>query len=291
MKIIQSFAQFEEGSHYLRYDKLNTEKIYLNFYVMLLSVLTLQKYYGEVTMYCNQKAYDSFLKFLPYKKIEIVENENDFVFWNYYKIDTIRNQTSEFIHVDPDVIIFDDLFSEFKTNKYDIIVQDTIIESHNPVKIETEKIKKFLSDTGYMEPSLFDGRAFSNGVVGMSTSVRDEYVVLSDMMKNAFFVGEFDVHPDFISMISEETALYILAKRNNLKPYEVLPYNMVLNNGSRTAANQKKYTHMWGDSKLNPQYIKIMKLKTIKEFPEYQDTILKYEKDVLKKRNKLAITW
>ena len=38
---------------------------------------------------------------------------------------------------------------------------------------------------------------------------------------------------------------------------------------------------MWGDSKFNPKYIEIMKLKTIKEFPEYKELIEKYEEEVL----------
>lgn len=53
MKIIQSFAEFEEGTPHL--DDENVDKKSLNFYSFLLSYLTINKYHGSVTMYCNQK--------------------------------------------------------------------------------------------------------------------------------------------------------------------------------------------------------------------------------------------
>ena len=45
MKIIQSYAQFEEGSPRAYGDK---EKNLLGFYSFLLSYLTLNKYYGKI---------------------------------------------------------------------------------------------------------------------------------------------------------------------------------------------------------------------------------------------------
>lgn len=292
MKIIQSFAQFNEGSYYLRDDELNGQKTYLNFYVMLLSVLTLQKYYDEVTMYCNQKAYDSFLKYLPYKHFEIHENKNDFTFWNYYKVDTIRKQTKKFIHVDPDVMIFDDLFSDFfQKGKYDAIVQDTIPEHSNPLKKDMKTIIDFLRRTESIDYRLYDGKAFSNGVVGMTIPLKEEFMKTADMFRDSYLKGELKINPDLISMASEELAFYLVAKKNKIKSLEVLPYDLTLNNGAREIKNKKKYTHMWGSSKFNPKYIKLIKLKTIKDFPEHKKTIEKYEKDVLSKLNKLEVSW
>jgi len=284
MKIIQSFAQFEEGSYYLRHDEKNGSKTYLNFYSMLLSVLTLQKYYGEVTMYCNQKAHNNFIKYLPYKEIKIVENQNNFNFWNYYKIDVIRKQTSKFIHVDPDVFIFDDLFSNFiNGRKHDIIIQDVIPDYMNPVSREMPALREYLKKSKIMNPELCDGKAFSNGVVGMNVKTKNEYMKMADGLKQAFERGDLKVHEDLISMISEEVALYLLAKKDGLKYWEILPYDDILKNGSRQTANEKKYTHMWGDSKFNPQYIEVMKLKTRKEFPLYSDLIDQYELEVMDK--------
>ena len=284
MKIIQSFAQFDEGSYYLRHDKKNSDKIYLNFYSMLLSVLTLQKYYGEVTMYCNQKAHDNFINYLPYDEIKIVENDNSFTFWNFYKVDVIRKQTAKFIHVDPDVFIFDDLFSEFiNGRKYDIIIQDVIPDYMNPVNGEMLVVKEYLKKHNVMDASICDGKAFSNGVIGMNIKTKKEFVKVANNLKAAYEDGKLKVKKDLISMISEEVAIYLIAMRDNLKYLEILPYNDVLKNGSRQTANEKKYTHMWGDSKFNPQYIEAMKLKTKKEFPLYAELIDQYELEVLSK--------
>jgi len=282
MKIIQSFAQFDEGSYYLRHDKKNSEKVYLNFYSMLLSVLTLQKYYGSVTMYCNKKAHDTFIKYLPYKEIKIVENKNNFNFWNYYKIDVMRKQTSKFIHVDPDVFIFDDLFSVFMNGRnFDIIVQDVIPDYMNPVNGEMPKIRDYLKKSKFMDPKICDGKAFSNGVIGMTVKVKNEFMKVADTLKKAFENNELKVHEDLISMISEEVAIYLLAMRDELRYHEILPYDEVLKNGSRHTANERKYTHMWGDSKFNTQYVEVMKLKIRKEFPLFGDLIDQYDNEVM----------
>lgn len=289
MKIIQSFAQFDEGSFYLKHDKENSKKVYLNFYSFLLSVLTLQKYYGKVTMYCNQKAYDSFIKYLPYDEVKIHENQNSFTFWNYYKVDAIRRQTGKFIHVDSDVFIFDDLFSEFiNTRKYDIIVQDTIKPEWNPFKTAISVVKDFLKKNNIMNPNDFDGKCFSCGTVGMTINVKNEYVNLCDLFRDEYNNKEFKVEADIISMISEELSLYLLAIKNGLRTYEVLPYEEVALHGSAKVGNNRKYTHMWFGSKFQPQYIKLMRHKIIKEFPEQEKLILEYESEVLDKRKMLV---
>jgi hypothetical protein len=281
MKIIQSFAQFDEGSFYLKNSNDGANKAYLNFYSMLLSVLTLQKYYGEVTMYCNQKAYDSFIKYIPYNEIKIVENKNSFNFWNYYKVDAIRKQTTKFIHVDPDVFIFDDLFSEFfDTRKYDIIVQDVIPDYLNPISGDMLVIREYLKKHGIMNHKLCDGKAFSNGVVGMNIKVKKEFVKFADTIKKAYEDKELKVGEMMISMISEELALYLVARKNNYSYHEILPYNHVLKDGSRDKTNEKKFTHMWGHSKFNLKYVELMKRKIRKEFPEYSALLDEYDSRV-----------
>ena len=286
MKIIQSFAQFDEGSFYLKHDK---NKVYLNFYSFLLSLLTLQKYYGKVMMYCNQKAHDSFIKYLPYDEIKIAENKNSFIFWNYYKVDAIRKQTGKFIHVDSDVFIFDDLFSEFiKGRKYDIIIQDTTKHEWNPFRTAIPTIKDFLKRNNVMNPESFDGKCFSCGTIGMTIKVKNEYVKLCDLFKNEYECGNLKVHPDIISMISEELSLYLIAQKNSLRIHEILPFDEVSVHGAAKVGNMRKYTHMWFGSKFNPQYIELMKKKINKEFPKYNDLIRDYETNVLDNANILV---
>ena len=282
MKIIQSFAEFDEGSYYLKNENEGGNTTHLNFYSMLLSVLTLQKYCGKVTMYCNQKAHDSFIKYLPYNDIKIVENKNPFHYWSYYKVDIIKRQRAKFIHVDPDVFIFDDLFSEFmKSEKFDVIIQDTIPKNINPIRGEMKAIKKYLESIGDIHYKYCDGKAFSNGVVGMTPDIKKKFVSMCEVLKKGFDTGKMDVNPDVVAMISEELALYLVVLHEKSNCYEILPYDEVLKDGSRETANKRKFTHMWGASKFNPQYIKAMKLKIKKDFPKYSELVDKYDAEVM----------
>ena len=283
MKIIQSFAQFDEGSFYTKDHEDRKETTYLNFYSMLLSVLTLQKYYGKVTMYCNQKAHDSFIKYLPYHEIKIVENKNPFLYWSYYKVDIIKRQrASKFIHVDPDVFIFDDLFSRFmKTDELEIMVQDTIPKNLNPIRGEMGTIRKYLESINDIHYKYCDGRAFSNGVVGMTQDIKKKFVSICEVLKKGIDSGKMAVNPDVVGMIAEELALYLVAMHENTNCYEILPYDEVLKDGSRETANKHKFTHMWGSTKFNPQYIEAMKLKIRKEFPLFGDLIDQYDNEVM----------
>jgi len=282
MKIIQSFAQFDEGSYYTKNQKNRKDTTYLNFYSMLLSVLTLQKYYGKVTMYCNQKAHDSFIKYLPYHEIKIVENKNPFHYWSYYKVDIIKLQRAKFIHVDPDVFIFDDLFSKFmETEKFDVIIQDTIPKNLNPIRGEMREIRRYLESIGDIHYKYCDGRAFSNGVVGMTIDIKKKFVSMCEVLKNGFDTGKMNVNPDVVAMIAEELALYLVVMREDSNCYEILPYDEVLKDGSRETANKRKFTHMWGNTKFNPQYIEAMKLRIKKDFPDYTNLLGVYEKEVM----------
>src|SRR5579859_4047302 len=114
MNIVQSFSLFESGNPYTK--ESDPKKKCLNFYTFLLSYLTLKKYYGQVTMYTNQAAYDLFMKYIPYDNVVMKENERSFSEWNYYKVDVIREQTNDFIHVDSDVFIFSNLLDPFIKN-------------------------------------------------------------------------------------------------------------------------------------------------------------------------------
>jgi len=281
MKIIQSFAEFDEGNNYLCGEQTN--KKYLNLYSFLLSYLTLQKYYSKVIMFCNQKAYDSFIKYIPYEDVKILENPNTFKFWSYYKIEAMRTMKEKFIHVDSDVFIFDDLYSPFiNTRKYDIIVQDTIPARINACATFVENNKKFLKENNIIDYNLYDRRSFSCGTVGLTPKLIPEYIGLCDILKEAYLNNKlFDTHP--LGMILEELSLYLFMINNDLRVHEVLPHNEVLEHGIEKVGNLRKYTHMWFGNKFNPQIIKAIKLKIKKEFPNKYQIIEKYEKDVLNK--------
>lgn len=283
MKIIQSFAEFDEGSYYL--SKEDITRKYLSFYSFLLSYLTLKKYYGSVTMFCNKKAYDSFIKRIPYDDIKVLENNNSFTFWSYYKIDAMRNMKEKFIHIDSDVFIFDDLYSPFiNTRKYDIIVQDTIPERKNACASFVNNNKIFLEKNNIISSEKYDGRCFSCGTLGMTPKIIPDYINLCDKLKEGYLSNELiKVVP--LGMILEELSLYLFTLNNGLRIYEVLPHDEVLEYGVEHVGNLRKYTHVWFGNKFKPIIIKAIKSKIKKDFPEYYELIEKYEQDVIYKHN------
>jgi len=284
MEIIQSFAQFDDGNFYLaRYQKGSTwNNKYLNFYSFLLSYLTLKKYYGKVTMFCNQKANDSFIRYIPYDKVEIMENTNDFDFWSYYKVDVMKKMRGDFIHVDSDVFIFDNLFAPFIRNRnYDMIVQDRIKLAESQMNADAKKIIQYLKREKYIDVSRYDGKFLSAGTIGMRTDVKEKYLEVCNRMKADYLAGKIRIDKKFVSILLEEFPLYLIALDNNYKVHEILPHNEVLEHGASKAANSHKYTHMWFGSKFNPQYIEVMKLRIKKDFPKYSELLNVYEREVM----------
>jgi hypothetical protein len=282
MKIIQSYAHFSEGSP--RLNGVNKNKIFLNFYSFLLSYLTLKKYYGNVAMYCNESGYEKIVKHIPYDEINIIENNNSVRFWSYYKIDTIRQMNQDFIHVDSDVFIFDDLFSSFINNGgYDNIVQNIIPESYNYVKDYVKNYNKFIVENDIINPEKYDRRCHGCGVIGMRCKHKDGYVEMCDKIKKNFEENDCtDI--GFIGMVCEELASYLYSLKHVLNTYQIIPYDDILKYGSENvAANYHNYTHLYLDSKFKPKYVKLVRNKILKEFVEATEIVEKYEKDVMKR--------
>jgi hypothetical protein len=279
MKIIQSFAQFNEGNPRLGY--VDSDKNLLNFYSFLLSYLTINKYHGKVTMYCNQKARNNLVKYVPYDEVKIVENKNTTLFWSYYKIDIIKLMRTDFIHVDPDVFIFDKLFSPFiEDNSYDMIIQNQIPKDANYVHNYVDKFRNFIITNNIINPDDYDGRCLSCGVIGMRHKHKKEYVEICEKMKKGFIdAGTTDVW--FIGMASEELALYLYSLKNNFKIHDILPYEDVLKYGDKDAGNYHNYTHMYMNSKFEPKYVRLVRHKILREFPDALKYVEKYENEVM----------
>lgn len=284
MKIIQSFAQFDERNFYLKERNFDSNKIYLSFYTFLLSYLTLNKYYGKITMYCNQKAYDSFIKYIPYDDIVIMENKNDINFWNYYKVDVMRRQRTKFIHVDSDVFIFGKIFDEFiYLTKYEAIVQDTLKAEWNPFKVDQPKVIDFLNKKNLLKTDNLEMKTVSCGTVGMTQELKTEYLKISKALKDGFDNKELDVNPLLMSMISEELALYIALVNEKYEYHNILPYDEISKNGHKGVGLKYKYTHMWFGTKYESRYVELIKLRIAKDFPNHIKTIEKYDNEVMSK--------
>jgi hypothetical protein len=281
MKIIQSFAQFEEGNPRLHYEDI--DKKLLNFYSFLLSYLTINKYHGSVTMYCNQKALDNLIKYIPYDEVKIVENKNTTLFWSYYKVDIMKSQRQDFIHVDPDVFIFDDLFSPFiNDNSCDMIIQNQIPRDSNYVHGYVDMFRDFIIENDIIDPDVYDNRCFSCGVVGMRHRHKNGYIKLCETMKKGFIKAKTE-DAWFIGMANEELALYLYTIKNNFKfkIHNILPYEDVLRHTEKGAGNFHNYTHMYMDSKFQPKYVRLVRYKILKEFPEAMKYLERYENEVM----------
>jgi len=272
MKIIQSFAQFKEGSPYAK-----NKNISLNFYSFLLSYLTLNKYYGHVTMICNKDAYDNFIKYIPYDEIIFFENKNCFDFWSAYKIAALKLIDDDVIHVDSDVFIFGDLFRPFIDNNYDIIVQS--VSKNNDTTIDYVKNNsEFLKFSGIIDGSAYDGGFLSCGVLGIKKRVKKNYYDAIEKtyseMKHMQVKG---VDKIWYSMILEESTLYLVTVNNNYKVYGIIPPEIINQVDTPVMDNVDKYTHMWFASKFNERNIELIKRKIRTEFPYYRNIVDKFE--------------
>jgi hypothetical protein len=284
MKIIQSFSQFDEGSPYMigiqnKYDPK------LNFYSFLLSYLTLNKYYGGVTMHTNKMGYESIVKFIPYDKIKIFENNNkDFTLWNKYKLDIMRQYDEDIIHVDSDVFLFDNIFREFIDNdNYDLIVQDIISKDKNFVQDFCYDNESTLVREKILDIKKYDGRCVSCGVFGMRNTFKNLYFEAIDIMH---FNMKKNIFKNVMTpvMILEELTAYMIANMHDLKIYDVLPHDLVVKHGVRAVGDKVKYTHMWFNTKFSERNIKLMKNKIKKDFPDQYHLIERFETDVLDKK-------
>jgi FkbM family methyltransferase len=264
IKIIQSFAQYNEDNHYVGNELNGTEK-YLNFYTFLLSFLTLKKYYGSVTMYCNRLAYDTFIKYIPYDNVIIIENKNTIDWWSAYKLDIISIIDEPFIHVDSDVFIFDDIFRPFINNKdYDIIVQ-------NSFDIEIIDKEKWIFEICPIQK--IKNKSFLCGVIGFNDiNKKEKYIKntkkVKKLIENNLIIGDY-------GFILEEYTLYLTTVNDDLKYFEVLPYDDIKDIYS--SGEKNNYTHMWFASKYVKTNIDLIKNKIKKDFSEYYEIVEKYD--------------
>jgi hypothetical protein len=278
MKIIQSFAQFKEGSVYSK-----NKAVYLNFYSFLLSYLTLNKYYGHVTMICNKDAYDNFIKFIPYDEIIFMENKNSFDYWSVYKIDALRLIGEDVIHVDSDVFIFDDLFRPFIDGNFDVIVQS--IDNNNCITTEYVKHNvEFLNDSGIIDAKIYDKGFASCGVLGIKNKVHADYFDAVDKTYVAMKNNQIKyIEKKWYPMILEESTLYLTILNNKYSVHGILPSEIINQIGVETTGDVSKYTHVWFTTKLDAHNIDLMKRKIRNEFPYYRSLIDKFEMERIDK--------
>jgi hypothetical protein len=281
MKIIQSYSQLNFDNPYVQ-KNLDERYIYLTFYSMLLSYLTVKQYYGPVTMYCNKSAYDSFLKYIPYENIVFMENKHDDInYWSVYKVDVINQMTEDFIHVDPDVMFFNDLMRPFIDGNYDAIVQD-LIPAHPSF------VRGFIDANKDYFPTGYDGQCYSCGVIGMKKHVIPHYKKRNTDIYERMLKDDFNILDKIGAMragVIEELGFYLTCFENSFTAYEILPFEMIKkeNYDPRNVGNMVGYTHVWGGSKFMKEFIDLIKNKIYKSHYNYFPLVEKYEEEVIKK--------
>lgn len=278
MRLIQSFAQFEEGSPYLQH-KNKADYVYLSFYCFLLSHITIKKLYGEFTMICNSKAYNSMLQYIPYDVFRIMENDNHFKLWNAYKIDAMKTVGEDFIHIDPDVTMFEPLLDPFINGECDVLVQDIVPRKDNRLKTFIYDNLSFFSDTKILTKP-YDGCGMSLGTVGINKYVQEYYFKGVEVLYEGIIKCGVE-NIEYASLILEEQLLYLLCIENDFNVHTILPSDLVSKYGLLDAGNWFGYLHIWRDYKYQRDMIDKIRKKIFFDYPDYYDYILKYERDVL----------
>jgi len=279
MQIIQSFAKYEGISPYIDKRKSKADYFYLNFYSMLLSYITLQRQYGSVTMFCDKAAYDALIKYIPYDNVEIVENQNDILMWSKYKLDIMKTIGEDFIHVDQDVIVFDDFYKSFIDGKCDVLVQDVVSKKRNFTKMFIYENLDFLKETKILTKP-YDGQAFSGGSLGLRKHVQDYYFKAVDIFYDGMVEFGIENIP-LAAMILEETLLYLITTENDFKYDYILPQKDVDEMGLMFAGDKIGYLHLWAANKFKRIYIQQLRKELFTNHPQYLDYVIKYEREVM----------
>jgi len=279
MKIIQSFAQFDEGSPYVL-KRGKEDYIYLSFYCFLLSCISVTKTYGEFTMFCNKKAHNSMLQYIPYPAFEIMENVNEFPMWSKYKLDAMRTIGDDLIHLDPDVSLFKPVLDPFINGECDVMIQDIV-----PFKWNIGKEFVFSSINFFKETKIltkpYDGRAMSCGTFGMNKHAQEYYFAGVDILYDAMVKYGVE-NIDYRGLILEEQLLYLVSIENDFKIHEIVPHELIRKDIFELGLTHG-YLHVWTQFKFARKVIDLIRKEIFFGYPYYYETILKYEHDVLSK--------
>ena len=219
------------------------------------------------------------LQYIPYDIFQFIENDNAFKMWSKYKIDVMRSIGEDFIHIDPDVSLFEPLIDPFVKGECDIIVQDVVSRTDNSIKKFVFDNLAFFADTKILTKP-FDGRAISCGTVGINKYAQEYYFAGIDVLYEAMLKCGLE-NIDYPTLILEEQLLYLLAVENDFKIHEILPYSLISNEGFLNTGDKFGYLHLWRDLKYKRDIINMIRKKIFFDYPEYFDHILKYERDVL----------
>lgn len=293
MKIIQSFYQIDDKTCYNAGN--NSDNYLINFYSLLLSYATLKKLYGHVTMYCNEDACDKMLKYIPYDDIVKtnplnVHSGNYRNEWGLLKFHVFGLQKEPFIHVDGDVFIFKDLFSHFINDKsYKCIVQsieidkkyaiyDTFYFANKDKLINIELVDESIINESYQQYGSIIG--YNNGVIGFNDMKFMRKYIKSAMNMNELINSGELIAAKHQTMIFEQFLLYLLAQKNKINVFKVLPSDDIKDIGYNETGKKHGYTHLLSGNKYVGNFVMLVRNKILKDFPEYASCIERFEESI-----------
>lgn len=290
MNIIQSFYQVDNKTCY-KINKINDNYL-INYYSLLLSYITLKKLYGNVTMYCNQYAYDKILKHIPYDNIIIndllnITTSNYYNDWALLKFEVYKLQKEPFIHVDGDVFIFRDLLSEFINGEYDAVVQSVetspIYSKFYYANLDKLVTYNFIDlEISTKTADKYDGNiiGYNCGVVGFKNMDFLKYYTKKAQEMNMLINNKTIDSVIHAPMIYEQFVLHELLIKNNMKCHEVLPSEDVLGKGYNAAGNIHGYTHLLSGNKYVQHFVMLIREKILKDYPEYINYLNDFEETI-----------
>lgn len=263
-----------------------------NFHSYLLSALLIKKHGYKIDLYCDKYSHEIY-SLIPYNNINVVDYENDGIdskFWIWGKVKTQSLVKEPYVHVDGDVFLFRDIINNKLLNgEYKCVVQN--IENEETIGYNTytnlyKNSYDFFNDI-YIDINFkidkYNLNAYNCGVVGFSDlKLRDEYLnlvknVLQKLTQSDVFYNKSKYNGMFL--VSEQSLLLYVLKENNIKPYEIIPYQiMARNNDWHSYATNIGYVHMWGYSKYRPWVVDKIKNKIKKFFPEYQYVLEEFDR-------------
>ena len=286
MKIIQSCCFIGDNYNYITRNK----NYIMNFYTMLLSYIKLKEFYGSVTMYCNQKAYDDVIKYIPYDEIVVNDNiggtikENEFKnSWFKIKYDTYRLQKEPFIHIDTDVVFGQDLLTKEIENGYDVIFQSVEETSYYHNLYVYNAAKERLAQTKYFQIFQdwyvkYNYLAYNCGVCGFMDLDYMNYCIDSAYdLFDEFNNSEIYIHPSFY----EQSYLTALLRRDNKKVACIIPYELIKETDDFEAMNKLNYNHYMGDGKFNSLLLYDIRKDIYKNYNKYFNHIVEFEKTLI----------
>ena len=214
------------------------------------------------------------LENIPFDEV-ILSLENISVdpgFWSYPKIVAIKQEKAPFIHIDGDAWIKTPYLRDLlKNSDYDVAVQmvekDTFWDdSYEPFK---EDVQRLCPDQTHL---LWEHkRAYNTGIMSFKNeNLKNLFIEQYESMMNQ--LRNHSQKPK-LNVIIEQFNLYSLCTSKDYKVLQILDYEPE-NKNFNDIAKEIGFTHLWGQSKWDPQVQELVRNKLCEMNESYYNLIM-----------------